>query len=68
LAKGKTMQEVIKTTEWTVEHQRKMLRFRDFESALAYADGAMSTKHLLKVIEPEHNNIVVVAEEYQANA
>jgi hypothetical protein len=28
----------------------------------------MSTKHLLKVIEPEHNNIVVVAEEYQANA
>jgi hypothetical protein len=62
------MSELMNNKSWTVEFNNNVLTFINFSSAIAYADGAASTRALIKVIEPGKNNIKVVPERHQLAA
>ena len=51
------MTEEAQTSQWEVEYEKDVLSFKDFVSALSYADGVAFENHLLRVIEPPENKI-----------
>ncbi len=58
-------QQPLDPAEWKVEHEKDVVFFKDFASALSYAEDLVFEKHLVKVIDPPENKIQLIPDYYQ---
>ncbi len=59
------MQQPPNPAEWQVVHEKDVVSFKDFASALSYAEDLVFEKHLVKLIDPPENKIRLIPDYYQ---
>lgn len=56
--------QVAQKTEWTVEHESKLLPFENFAAAIHYADELVKKHRGVKIIQLECRKITTSAQTY----